>query len=774
MEKTFFSKPSGLPLVSDTNQEIFLKEINTEEAVIEKPLSQADIDALVRGLLQDLEKNNKYNQINDEFYTNVGTRAFSSKEIEALRISNRSETKTLGAALDQVIASIEKELEDIDYSVSYDKSEHDLALIADFLFPGHTPGELNYSQIKEVKKLIKEFKALKANNIVNKKIKNKLPQEKSLPNTFSKTTEINNKEELFSKALSYQVDKSNKKTYDPKPKETLGFLISDFINKLSPEEKDGKYERADFFIDLLHLDDNLKEEEASFRPENLGPKVGLIPLLGETRKTRQTVYAIEDTLNAIDEQNSFIGNLFGNRTAKDIRAKSNKQDAQRLSDVFDFGKLQDCFDCFEQGYGFVSDEAIQKIKNIDFKDLSLIGNAGAGEKDGGFFTGGSLFSGNDFSFGVEIEAEIRKNLETAKALYEKIRFAADIEYHMKQNYCSLLRLGSLCPLEMLFILAALTGLFMFAWTEIFQKGNFGADLLLDIFLSGILLPLLRVLQMSLRLTIAPLPNFTLCTFKSLKSIQDIDSQGKQYGLTLSEWSEGLADPEKSPNSSKILSVFKSGDGGVSLNQDQIGKSINDALTSRDNKFLASITNPLFGRGDAVDSLEMIKAAISDFVGKAAGSSDLIKSALDAIRSLSKKEIDSNLTICTKIMALSQIISLIGALYKAAQSTPGFEPCIPMLDEDGNRTNESPWNPYNFDENQDFPLNDFFGKTPVYEDSEERAKEKEKNPQKYLINPITDNRFNLTNCDRAKSSIISKGESLEFWRRVALGANVDNV
>jgi hypothetical protein len=48
------------------------------------------------------------------------------------------------------------------------------------------------------------------------------------------------------------------------------------------------------------------------------------------------------------------------------------------------------------------------------------------------------------------------------------------------------------------------------------------------------------------------------------------------------------------------------------------------------------------------------------------------------------------------------------------------------------------------------------------------------PQAYIYNPLTDKRFNLVNCDRAKSSIISKGESLEFWKRVALGANVDDV
>jgi hypothetical protein len=47
-------------------------------------------------------------------------------------------------------------------------------------------------------------------------------------------------------------------------------------------------------------------------------------------------------------------------------------------------------------------------------------------------------------------------------------------------------------------------------------------------------------------------------------------------------------------------------------------------------------------------------------------------------------------------------------------------------------------------------------------------------QAYIENPITDRRFNLVNCDKAKSSIISKGESLEFWKQIALGAKINNV
>jgi hypothetical protein len=44
----------------------------------------------------------------------------------------------------------------------------------------------------------------------------------------------------------------------------------------------------------------------------------------------------------------------------------------------------------------------------------------------------------------------------------------------------------------------------------------------------------------------------------------------------------------------------------------------------------------------------------------------------------------------------------------------------------------------------------------------------------LYNPITERKFNLVNCDKAKSSIISKGESLDFWKSVTLGIGVDNV
>jgi hypothetical protein len=746
--------------ITNTQQDITLEELSPDgnnERLENKDvnkLSKSELNGLIKDLLSSIEPNKEYNQILDTKLYNGKAKNIDSLAAEALRKENREEAKRQAAILDNFLKVTAERLEDINYSVDYEKEDHDQCLLADFLFPTHQKGKLTYQEMQELKRYTKLYRELKADNQLRsatKDLKNDpmvgMEEEEDLNSKYG---------EVIKLAYAYQAEKTVKKDYDPEPKKTFGKMASVWLNNLEEDKRFKVYEEFDIFRDMFGLETALAQNEIRLSEDNISAKVGLIPLFNEAQKTREVVHGIESTLNGIDKQNSAIDVLMRGKEPSNVKARAIGEPAKNLGDLVT--NWEGCYSCF----------------GGEWPKLA--------KKLGDMKGPGDIFKGSDFVFGIDLEVKLKEQLEITKALLAKIRFASDIEFQLKANYCSLLRLGSLCPLELLFVIASLGGLLVYTWSEIFSaNANFGLNFLRDLIMRGIVEPLLNLLQMSIRANISPLPNYALCTINSLISVQDIDKAGKQYGFTteeLSNWvNSGTADESKISALTKFSQTyFNNSNGEVGVDQQAVGTALEGALNNNGMKFLSTITNPLFGKGDALDSIEMIKSVIYDFIDWVSSQSDIVKYGLDALKALMGTQADTNIVLCTKIMALSQTLAFALGVYKAATSK-GIEPCIPMKDDNGNLTNESPWDPWDPDPNSDFPMKEYFNSQPVYQEkarNNKSNKNKNTKPIRYLINPATDSRFNLTNCDRAKSSIISKGESLDFWRRVALGANVDNV
>ena len=738
--------------IANTQQDITLEEVGSSDNKDVNKLSKNELDGLIKDLLSAIEPNKEYNQILDSNLYNGKAKNLDSLGVEALRKENREEAKRQAAVLDNFLRVTAERLEDINYSVEYAKEDHDQCLVANFLFPNHQKGKLTYQEIKQLKQYTKLYRELKADNQLRsatKDIKNDpmvgMDEDEDLNSKYGQVIKL---------AYAYQTEKTAKKDYDPEPKKTLGKMASDWLNELEEDKRFKVYEEFDIFRDMFGLETTLAQNETKLSEDNISAKVGLIPLFNEAEKTREVVHGIESTLNGIDKQNSAIDVLMRGKEPSNVKARAIGEPAKSLGDLVT--NWEGCYECFGGEWPKLADK-LGDIKGP-----------------------GDIFKGSDFVFGVDLEVKLKEQLAITKALLDKIRFASDIEFQLKANYCSLLRLGSLCPLELLFVIASLGGLLVYTWSEIFSaNANFGLNFLRDLILRGVVEPLLNLLQMSIRANISPLPNYALCTINSLISVQDIDKAGKQYGFTteeLSNWvNSGTAEDESKISALTKFSetYFNNSNGQVGVDQQAVGTALEGALNNNGMKFLSTITNPLFGKGDALDSIEMIKSVIYDFIDWVSSQSKIVEYGIEALKALLGTQADTNLVLCTKLMALSQALAFALGVYKAATSK-GIEPCIPMKDDNGNLTNESPWDPWDPDPNSDFPMKEYFNSQPVYQEKARNNKKNNIKPIRYLINPATDSRFNLTNCDRAKSSIISKGESLDFWRRVALGANVDNV
>jgi hypothetical protein len=165
--------------------------------------------------------------------------------------------------------------------------------------------------------------------------------------------------------------------------------------------------------------------------------------------------------------------------------------------------------------------------------------------------------------------------------------------------------------------------------------------------------------------------------------------------------------------------------------------------------------------------------MNEFADLATGDLAWINETIDAVQRYLGSGTNSRLELIQKISALGTILTLAYGLFEAFSGN-GLEPCIKMKLPDGTEVVGSPWSakelggmidPDNiqFYDEVDYPP----GLAPG------TGFDAITNPT-FVYNPLTDRRFNLTNCDKARSTIISKGESVEFWKRIALGANIDNV
>jgi hypothetical protein len=192
-------------------------------------------------------------------------------------------------------------------------------------------------------------------------------------------------------------------------------------------------------------------------------------------------------------------------------------------------------------------------------------------------------------------------------------------------------------------------------------------------------------------------------------------------------------------------------------------------------FMDIIANPLLSSGQ-LDPLEAVKAIINEFADLATGDLAWINEAIDAVQRYFNSGATSRIELIQKISALGTVLTLAYGLFEAFSGN-GLEPCIKMKLPDGTEVVGSPWSAKELAGMID-PDNIQF-----YDDVDSPAGANGLPPNvgfdaitnpTFVYNPLTDRRFNLTNCDRARSTIISKGESVEFWKRIALGANIDNV
>jgi hypothetical protein len=330
-------------------------------------------------------------------------------------------------------------------------------------------------------------------------------------------------------------------------------------------------------------------------------------------------------------------------------------------------------------------------------------------------------------------------------------------------------MGNLCPIEKAFIIASCISLLFFTWKEVFSN-NFGLDFLGQILIGGILQPALKLVDLSFRFSISPLPGYQICALDSLSRLQDVGAAlsgpviaaSSQFGLTLESLKNPSALNNLDPRVKESLNkVYKSG---------KIEPA--DVTGIVDNKVFSVIASPLFA-GNVIDSLEAVKAIVTESSDTMQGISKWIKKALKDLNDFISKNSVQKVELATKIMAISSVYTMLSNLDKVFDNNKQVCIPIPVPATDGNGETfifESP-----------FTTTELAEMTELQEVKYENIVTRTQpngvailGRQAYIENPITDRRFNLVNCDKAKSSIISKGESLEFWKQIALGAKINNV
>lgn len=727
--------------LGDLNQDIDLEQL-LQLAIQEDPslvqgqdgkIDPAKLNALVNNITTEIAKSSVYSQLlNSKVYLG-SNKTFDKNDVDALKQSNRDRAKELGNKIDVLEEKLLKEIENINYYLEYDDDNSDFVDFAKFFLPNHTIGKLTYPEYEEIKSIVDQSSQLlsdRATNKFNKKIgKDQIDlAEKygSLLNSIEQyqiIKALNNPADLNAVALASAISSDAWKEKKKKEKVTKIFDYSFSWTKDGPA-----------------LINNIEENRTSIDQESLTEKVALIPILDETRNLKNSNKAAVTILSGLDEQTSVVDNI----------AKAGKIKSKVGNRTIEAAPIKDCWECFGDSWKFPK---------------------------------------YDFSFGLDMELDIKKLLDSVEDGLAKINYALDLPYILQQNFCSLVRLGNLCPTEILFLIATFIGLALYTWQEIFSAEMlFGGKFLMDLALVGILRPLLNALKLDMRFGVKPLAIYAGCTLKTLTDLQDIDRATGQYGFRMGDLlglvnNEVLGstdDPLLKGAAGAILKqsnlLVKSGENNFSISQ-EILKPLQKSLiewTNGDEKFWSTISNPLLGYG-ALDALELAKAGIQDFGTKSYGKYSILKGTVDAIDSLISTNSSSRLELCAKLNAIGTILSLLYGLFDGFKGA-NMDACMKMPVASDDPQQPSTWtleSPFNIQE-----LADMIHINNIKYDELITPTEPNREPpggySAYVYNPITDRRFNLTNCDKAKSSIISKGENLEFWKRIALGADIDNV
>jgi hypothetical protein len=757
-------------------------EINTNQ------LSDGDRNRITSILLSDIMKENaafQYNQILDEKISKSAKNFYEESDIKILRQRNRDRLAALTVEIENIDKKIKEKLRNSSYNLEYDVNNTKQKDIMDFLFPDHTPGIANSEQIQEVRDRANAIEKIVIKAKSDKSVK-KIPRTQGLEswieNDLYGIKKISPRLQLEGREFAAKHEKLN---------ERRSYGLEIFFTEETIKET--------YYAECLsNLTTNWDGEEPILRDDNITTDLAYRPLATASNNLRTSIGALGLTLSTVDEQNSYVDNMMGKKEPIALSVKGRNFKFE-YDDVW-----SNCFDCFFEG---------------GWKNLG------------------------DTKFSISAEFDASALLDQLDFLLNKLKYALDIEYTIKQNYCSLSRLGTLCPIELAFILGNLICLVRFVWQE--NIVNF-KDLMFQL-LASLILPLLNGVKASMKFSYTPFNIYFDCTSKSLKKVSEAAKifadvpNGWTFEEILAAKTTG-ATSSQSPRTSALIAELQKIESGPLVDRESflaaissfktevknkdtetmkrqaedLGKSSSNSVTDRakeianqaaDPKIRAIeeamekvakannpetdvpevdvyptsstmvnvLTSPFFlEKSDVTGVFDIVMKEVASYVQSMFES---IGISIGAIQGFATQNITSNIDIGAKLMALNSLISLVGALIELA--TKGINVCIPMpvYDKDGNQigfNTETPFSPeelIDIIESTDFnnPQNQS-GRVPdiTYSNQVDESK------PGYIYNPVTDRRFTLVKCDQAKSSIISKGESLEFWKRLALGANLDNV
>lgn len=719
------------------------------------------IKELSSQLISQINSVSSYNQISDERIYIGSNENFEVEKAEALRQNNRNRIKMLDKDLQDVKNKLDDQLKDIEYYLDYDEEDSGQVAIMNYLFGvNHTSGKVSFEQILEIRRIINRINSIEGEirlNRYRKKVKeplkdldtefqseidltyNYLPSKIStltgLPAELVETVIRNESLAIFGLGDDFLFFlKKNIREY-----KILGLKnIKDLGIKIKVPNKAKTIKTFDLYADLVNIENEIKDNEGTLKQSNISEKIGLIPLEEETRKLQGALGQAKLIADAQDEkrkQNEEV--LDGKKTVKVSGPKDKYQE-------FTLSGIDSCFDCFK----------------------------GKWDIQGKF--------AKDFKFNIGLEKDLSDLLDTIDFNLGEIKSATNLPYIIQQNYCSLMRIGSLCPVELSVIIGSLTSMIIFTWQELM---NTRIDFLSDLAINLILKPILNGLKIGINFSFNPLTDYSDCVMSSIEKLMDIDYTGEQYGFKSSVLFNALfikPNPGFDTGSNlgqvaeRVRRTLSQGD----ISEATLGL-VSASSPDNSDKYHNIVTNPLFEFG-VIDVLELPKAIVSDAVGKMNNISETINLFIKNIDNMIKSSAQGRIETSKRVLGLTALIPLLSGLWEL--STKGIEPCIPMPLSDGNdpgvtkKTLESPFTTKELEKM--VQLNNIkYDEIPLSE-AEKSIRINSRNPglesKAYIYNPITDTRFNLTNCDKAKSSIISKGESLEFWKRIALGANLDNV
>jgi hypothetical protein len=698
-------KPLGDFLTQDidVSQLVNIKpSLDSEEIIYTGP----EAEQLINSILKKANIASQYNNLTDsKILLDTPSVPATKEEVIALKQSNRATVKKLLEEMRQYEARIQSKVEDSNYYVKYDEDNLDFISLTRFLFPNHTTGRLSYKEVEEVKRRRQRVSRIQVQKQINKNNRKLNQPTVEIDKEFEDVIDdaVRYEENLFQKMnfnVSVPVNVAATKTEDWRNSKNKGISLFHF---------NFSYPRT-----IIELDGDLSENEKELNEDDITENTGLVPALRETQNMKAKMEFLESTFAKVDNENNFIDTIFANK--EPLRVKGRKQKIELVSWEY----IENCYQCF-----------------FDIKNAF-----------------GLSF---DFNISGKFEFDYCNILKRLADDWEMLKAALDLPYLLQQNLCSLARLGLLCPIELLYIIASITGVIIYTWREIFSD-QFGLGFLQDLVVTGILDPIIGSLEYGLRVGLLPSIGYVGCVSKSLVSLQDVTNISggafkrieDVYNDVINGGNEVLGYPK-----TEVLDWLSKAQNSL----DTISPLINPSVTK------------LFQND--LDIIELVKAVVSthgnqnsDLYKKVAGA----KEALEGWMSNHRK---SRIELIAKIMALGTLLTIVWGLFSIWNK--GFDVCAKVPMPDGTIETVSPFS-YGELKNM-LQLEDL----QVYRQAVSDTKSELVNSDQFiedrdafLYNPITDRRFSLVNCDKARSSLVSKGVDLEIFKKILLGAEIVNV